>query len=45
METAKNRINEILAENSDDEDLAISEALSRATNLVEEVRGNSAMSK
>lgn len=46
MEAAKNRINEILAaEDSDDEDLAISAALSRATNLVEEVRGGSGMSK
>lgn len=44
LETAKDRIRQILAD-SDDEDLAISAALSKATNLVEEVRGGSGMSK
>lgn len=42
---ATERVNQILAETSDDEDLAISAALSRAANLVEEVRGGSGMSK
>jgi hypothetical protein len=45
---SKERINQILAEHGDDddEDSAIAAALSKATNLVEEVRGgSSAMSK
>ena len=45
MENAKNRISEILAQDSDDDDALIAAALSKAENLVGEARSGSGLSK